>query len=513
MRSASRATKRAAVLLLCAGTVALAALSPRAIPFSMDEFVHDHALGCALYPLSGEYQIYREGCTQYALRLPFGTQFHRLRSFDYIGSAPGLPFFLLRAIVPRPVVARIQGALYFLLALWLSSLDLGVSFSSGFLAALVFPLYPLAFVVDTGPTGPTIVLLAAAMLALRRGLASDVVGRQLVLGGLAGLAVFLGFLTKPTFAWLLPPLVLIVLGRDGATRPASAHRSRILPALAAFATASAVPALILVLSTDVQGRRYLELLLAKGAPGGAGAFHGALQRLVPYFVDGAAVMPRMIRLTPSPLDVLPALVSACLIGGALLVLRGERRTIALLLGSGAIAFAAMTLNPASWAPHHAVLALVFVVWAMAIAIDRLPRRALACLVAAIACFWLSLGVRLASARTSGDTNASKDRLVEHIWQSGLDARTVQVHVSWGTYYISHLFGDRSQIVLYIDEFDRAPAIVAHVRELAARYGRTILVIAEDDAARGRRERALHALLGEPRREYRFGNWSAVEYSP
>jgi len=34
----------------CAALVVLAWLSPRVIPYCMDEFVHYHALGCATHP-------------------------------------------------------------------------------------------------------------------------------------------------------------------------------------------------------------------------------------------------------------------------------------------------------------------------------------------------------------------------------------------------------------------------------------------------------------------------------
>ena len=36
-----------AAILGGAGLLALALVSPRAVPFNMDEFVHYHALGCA----------------------------------------------------------------------------------------------------------------------------------------------------------------------------------------------------------------------------------------------------------------------------------------------------------------------------------------------------------------------------------------------------------------------------------------------------------------------------------
>jgi hypothetical protein len=51
--------------------VALAVLSPRVLPYNMDEFVHYHALGCATAPLGKGLPAFRDGCGLYDLRVPF----------------------------------------------------------------------------------------------------------------------------------------------------------------------------------------------------------------------------------------------------------------------------------------------------------------------------------------------------------------------------------------------------------------------------------------------------------
>ena len=109
---------------LSAGVVLLlvaAWLSPRAIPYNMDEFVHYHALGCATAELSRHLPLIRDGCGYYDLSLPFTFRPLPLRSYAYIGSLPSLPFYPLWRVVRDPVAARLQGAIFFLLWLWLAT--------------------------------------------------------------------------------------------------------------------------------------------------------------------------------------------------------------------------------------------------------------------------------------------------------------------------------------------------------------------------------------------------------
>ena len=94
-------------------------------------------------------------------------------------------------------------------------------------------------------------------------------------------------------------------------------------------------------------------------------------------------------------------------------------------------------------------------------------------------------------------------------ESGLDRRTVQLLVSWGTYYIAHLFGDREQAVLFSRKFPEDPAMLAGARAAADACGRGVLVVTR------RLDRlqteAIGEVLGPPRAVHDFGDWWAVEY--
>ena len=88
--------------------------------------------------------------------------------------------------------------------------------------------------------------------------------------------------------------------------------------------------------------------------------------------------------------------------------------------------------------------VIRVVLALAVSLRRLGAerpflvRGMAVVVAA---YWLSLVARWPAATIDPRDSLGKDRLLAFVRSSGLDHRSVQLHVSWGTYYIAHLFGD------------------------------------------------------------------------
>src|SRR5262245_60786202 len=164
--------RRLGVALAGTALLVLAALSPRVIPYCMDEFAHYHALGCAAHPLTGKWSVagaglFREACGSYDLALPFTTTPLPLRAYHYIGSLPALPFVPFW-LLGDPVAVRLQGAVFLLLVSALLARLTGARFLELLLAACVFPAYALAFVVDLGPVGVSLLLLGLALVSIRR---------------------------------------------------------------------------------------------------------------------------------------------------------------------------------------------------------------------------------------------------------------------------------------------------------------------------------------------------------
>jgi hypothetical protein len=212
---------------------------------------------------------------------------------------------------------------------------------------------------------------------------------------------------------------------------------------------------------------------------------------------------------PSGLDLLPVLLCLGLLAAGLASPR--RGDVLSWLGAALLTFGVTILSGRAQAAHHLVFALVFLVLALASALgppdqNRFPARAGALLVGV---FWASLLWRAPGVRTDPRSNFAKDRLLAWVRESGLDRSTIQLHASWGTYYIAHLFGDPAQAVLFSRKFARDPAYLAQARELAQSQGRGILLITGEPE---RLERdVVEGALGPPLATHRFDNWWAGEY--
>jgi hypothetical protein len=133
-------------------------------------------------------------------------------------------------------------------------------------------------------------------------------------------------------------------------------------------------------------------------------------------------------------------------------------------------------------------------------------RAVAVVVAA---YWLSLAARRPAAAVDPRDGFGKDRLLAFVRASGLDRRTIQLHVSWGTYYIAHLFGDREQAVLFSRRFPEDAGMLGDARSAADARGRGVLVITR--RLDKLQTDAMGEVLGPPRAIHDFGDWWAVEY--
>ncbi|HEV8254738.1 MAG TPA: hypothetical protein VGQ78_08285 [Vicinamibacteria bacterium] len=486
-----------------AGLAALLAagfLSPRVIPYNMDEFVHYHALGCAAFPLSRTLNAYREGCGQYALRPPFSSTFLPLRSYLYIGSLPVVPFYPFWAALRDPVAARVQGMVFLAAASVLATRLLGVSLPAVALASAVLPLYPFAFLVDTGPVGISVVLLLGCLLAVRASLHSARPAAAVSWAALAGFLAFLGLWVKLVFAWWLPAIAAFALARG---------RLRTAPILAAVGT-FALPAAWLLCAHTLDGNRYYDMasLGRISADPEAAAVVGS--RLGTFVLHGAAMIPTTLAWPFIPLDVAPAVLAAAVIARGLAdrATRGETALWSLCaLGVFAIALSSGRAD----AVHHVVYAIVFAVLAMAAALARSPRLWGIAAATVVAVYWCSLAARLPWTRPTPGTSFGKDRLLAFVRESGLDQRTVQLHASWGTYYIAHLFGHHDQVVLFSKRFPDSEEMLHAVRAFATSRGRRLLLVSRRPA-KMHTEAEMH-VLGPPKAVYRFDDWWAAEYAP
>jgi hypothetical protein len=486
--------------------VGLAALSPRMIPYNMDEFAHYHALGCWAFPLNHAHNTFRESCAAQELRPPFIESFLPLRSYAYIGSLPVIPFLPFWAILSDPFAVRIQGIIFFIASTLLLARLIAVDVSVVLLASLLFPLNVFLYVVDTGPSALPSIFCLLILVLIQAWARESAPGRRVALAACAGLIIFLGFFVKPIFLLFVPALGLfawVTLKRSGLV----AWASSLLVGSLAFL----LPALVLLLSTDRRGVPYYELIRVGGislrwrSMADVGALMGG------YFLCASSIVPRTLEFPRLAVDSLPALASVALVGTAL-ISKG-RRSAALWLLMVLVTFGATLLVGAASEPHHFAFTMLFLTGLLGIALDearRLEKRLLPGVAILVLLYWGGLALRWPSVSVSPDTGSEKDQLLAFVRGSGLDKKTVQVHASWGTYYIAHLFGDKEQEVLFVDSPEAAPGVPRRLRELAGSQGRGILLISSRWPEL-KNAPTLRESWGAPRAIYSFGPWAAVEY--
>jgi hypothetical protein len=503
--------ERAGLLAGAALLLVAAWASPRAIPYNMDEFVHYHPLGCATAELSRELPIIRDGCGYHDLALPFTTTPLPLRSYAYIGSLPSVPFYPFWRAFRDPVAVRVQGAAFFLLCGWLALRLLRVRPAALVTASLVFPVFLASFVVDEGPVALSAILLLSALLAARRALESGTGRGAVAWSALAGFALFLGLWVKLVFGWWLPAFALFALGaalRRAPTLGEAVRRWR--GAIAAGLLALLAPTLVLLASVDREGRPYAAAFRWSGVSAEPEAVESVAVRLWGYVTDASLLSPRNILLPASPVDVLPALLSLGLLAFGLARGAGRRREVAGWALAGALTFALVAASGHSRWPHHFAFPLLFLVMALAVALDALGRRGRLATATLVLVFWGSLASRLPAASVPPESAREKDQLLALVRQEGLDRTTLQVHSSWGTYYIAQLFGHPRRMIVYLRAAPDDPLQLERFREVARSHGRGVLLIS------ARRWERLHTpeverVLGPPLRSWSFGSWWAVEY--
>jgi hypothetical protein len=494
-----------------AALVALAALSPRVLPYNMDEFVHYHALGCATAPLGRDLPSFRDGCGLYDLRVPFTQTWLPLRSYYYIGSLPAAVFTPLWLVLGDPVAARVQGALFALGFVLLAARLLRVSPALVLLAALVFPVFTLAFVVDEGPVGLSAVLLLVALLAVRRSLEAGRSPGATAWAMVAGLAIFLGLWVKLIFAWWLPAVALFAVaeGRRRSGGIMAALRDLRL-AIPTGALALLVPTLLLLGSLDVDGRPYGAVLLRGRLSAEPARLAAGAGRMLPYLADASLLAPRNVSLPSSALDWLPAVLSASILAAGL-SRRGPRgREVARWLLLGLVTFGLAATSAFTRWPHHFAFPALFLILALALALDASGPWTRLVAVALVAVLWTSLALRWPSAEYPRDSSPGKDELLAFVRERGLDRDVFQVHASWGTYYIAQLFGHPRRVVVFVKGISDDPRQLQQVACLSRDRDRRLLLVS---SRRWPRLQTAHvdAILGRPEQTWRFGDWWAVAY--
>jgi hypothetical protein len=481
------------VTLLLATVLAL--LSPRVVPYDMDEFAAYHPLGCAAFPVSRVENRFRERCGEYDLTLPLVGARLPLRSYLYIGSLPVVPYWPFWRFFRDPVSARVQGAFFWVGSLLLLARLLRNSLPGVLLPAHLFPFLPAAVLVDTGPVGLSLLLLLSALLVLRGAVLSP--DRGALLGGLGGLLLFLGLFAKLVFAFCLPGVALLVLFWARGPRARAGLRT------AVSAAAVFLPlALLLLLARTEDGARYVEVVSRARLVADPSEAGGVALGLGAYLLRANLVLPRIFTIPGSPLDVLPALA---LLG--ILVLGRRDPEVGAYTLAGALTFLATNVSTRASEAHHAAFFALFLVAAAGQALRGAGRAATLAAAGSLLLVWGSLALRLPGAEVDPRRNFEKDALLATIRREDLEEKTLVLHASWGTYYIAHLFGGKGNAELFSKKFLDDPELLGEVKARATALGRGILLVTR----KAERLEEADRVLGPRLHSIEEGAWWGVEY--
>jgi hypothetical protein len=327
----------------------------------------------------------------------------------------------------------------------------------------------------------------------------------------AGLTLFVGLWVKLVFAWWLPAAALFVVAQGRGRNPQRlARRRRPWPALLAGALALLVPTGLLLASVDVDGRPY-GAALSRGRLSAEPAHVGAgAARLLPYLLDASRLAPRNVTLPSSILDALPAVLGTLILVAGLSRPGPRRLEIVGWTMLGVLTFGLAATSAFTRWPHHFVFPALFLVLALAVALDRSGRPARLVATVLVVLLWASLALRWPSAEYPRNSSPGKDALLAFVRERGLDRDMFQIHASWGTYYTAQLFGDPGRMVVFVKAISDDPRQLQQVACLARERGRRLLLVS---SRRWPRLQTDHVddILGRPTQTWRFGGWWAVAY--
>lgn len=485
-------------------------ISPRVLPYNMDEFSGQHALGCAHFPLNDQLQHYDESCQKYELTPVLFSHPLRLRSYGYVGSILVAPYYPLWILISGPISIRIQGFIFFVVMIWLIARIARVHMVYVLLASLFFPLFFLNALADTGISNLPIVCFLGILLLIRELPSLDSRKRLYAAFGI-GLLIFMGMWSKLTFGWFFLPLFIYFIFTLVETyRKKISSKIFILPLLTAVITCL-IPSLWLFTAKNDQGLSYIssngsQLDLSRHS------ITHVIHLITPYLLDGSLSVNRILSLTHHSYDILPVVLA--ILVGIWALLERKTRSIALVsLIGGGIMFGTMILFRATAHPHHIMLLMPFLALGIAQLLEILSKRqqlTFSLILLITAGYWVTIAFRLPYASVSSTSNRPKDILLAQIRESGIESKTVQVHSSWGTYYIANLFGDHDQAVTFAYDIENSPDRLRSIKSDAQSLHREVLIITSDRYAVTTSPN-IQRILGTLHSEITVGDWSALEY--
>lgn len=435
----------------------------------MDELAAFHPIACLYYPHNCE-NIFRESCSAYDLAVIPG-HYWPLRCYSYTGSVQSLIYFPLFLLFRHPWSARLLGLILMVAQAAVLSKITKVPSSGLFILLLSFFPYSFCQIVDDSPVSLHCLLIYLIIYIIEI-LYEE---RPVASAAWVGFLTFLGIWAKLTFIWLIPAFSLYVLRRILIIH--KKHRL-LLPefilSTAAAASTGILPSFLLLFAKDRSGNFYagilpqyaqwpgFESILSKmGHLSGCimNAFQSA-ERVFPvrnydqrlwYFLGATSMMFLLVflclgqwshRENSNRREKLSWWVDPIPFGLGMFIL-----TYALISHQGLVM-------------HHIVLSFPFLILSITKALaDTLHTKRKFFTTTGLTLLILALGLyapcwaKLSMVIPVQETDSSRLQINNTLYDKNLSARYAYIAIDWGVYYLQSLYGNRNQMVLYIEPFN------------------------------------------------------------
>jgi len=485
-----------AALLVCAIVVFF---FNKYVPVNMDELIHYYPVICRYYP-NNNYNIFRESCGLYDLKLSFWDKALPLRSFPYSGSWPVAYFLPIFFIWKSYLSIRLLGVGFLLAqALIITKYFRLKSFWPVFLGIILFFPYSYQLIADTGPVGFQITALLLILLLVKVWLEK----RWVLAPILIAILLFLSIWTKLVFLWYLPSIALIFLFNllEKENRKIFAKNIRFFIWSAVLAiVVFAIPMFFLFTTTSALDGSYpyLEMLRNAGSYSLKQLLNFKFITLLPIYQS----LTNPFEATQRDFAVYKddifswiyngwSYIVLPLIGFILLTLYkkwGELKYLVLYYFCFIITLFFIFRSKESWAFHHVVLVFPFLILTLVEVFKsfginlkkitgNISKLLLVCfpVIAIFLALNLYMFYRLPQEKVQSSNDISRYRVNQILENDKLANNYFYVVVNWGYYYIQGLYGPKNQSVLYIEPLD-SEFKVNILKDFEARYNRKLLFV-------------------------------------
>jgi len=439
------------------------------IPSNMDEFIHYHRLACWAYPESVAH-IFREGCNAYPAKL-FKFEFNRTYSYSgVVSSLIFAPFFYALA---EPISHYIYGAL----CLIIFALLLAKAFNFELKTTLVPLLYfPLLFQIlhDTGPI--RIALLSYAILIFTVYKIFSRTTSPFVKICLIMISSFFSLLAiddKPFFLYLVPSIFLIALGnaiyRSTASSTIQFYKLEfklpnvsksscfLFAVLLFFIFSIFVVYLGLTRVWEVGSKDtfpYIIHLMHQSAP--SYTFLQELNLIGTYLFSPVVFTSRIYQLTTGELAISAAFFVPVLYFIFSYVKKYRSSLFYFLIISLVILVAIFCYGRKTWTGHHFIFLHIPIIIALMHYANKNATALKGILISlSVVCIASLFQLHFSQEATHSDRN--RNDIFKYLQSESIDMNSIINISSWGAYYTQSLFGDKSQVVTFIDPLNRPDA--------------------------------------------------------